>query len=377
MAWLTGWGRRKSKNIAGSTAGAQANYQMLKIRVHKDTGTDTASGANGTLQHVYVGINVRDDFGDVTFTKADETTPLDFWMETYVSGDYADFYVEVDSIPESPDTVDIYVYYDKSDETTGSDFETTMTQLAIDANTKALYHFDNNIEDETGNYDGTNNGMTFETDKGTVGTHSIHGLKDTAGSDASFPSLVNGATQGTIEFWLKVSETATPSYSSIFGSNDASAHGFAVLLWADGTLAFTADTGAAWLSPTTTDFDDGEWHHVAATWHNVDGRVVYIDGLSELSDSRTANAVERGTNYMNRDGTSADRDANIYVDEMRFSTIARGADEIKCDAEHRKFADPEPSWGAFGSEETPPTVGQPTQLRTRLIPGMNYIGVPV
>jgi len=108
--WLTGWSYRKG-HVINSATGAGTNYQ-IKIVVHKSSGTD--SGEN-----VYVGTNVRDDFGDVRFTDDNGTTLLDYWMETYTSGVEATFWVEVkDDLSSSNAT--IYVYYGRSDVTTTS-----------------------------------------------------------------------------------------------------------------------------------------------------------------------------------------------------------------------------------------------------------------
>jgi len=117
MGWLSGWQYRKSHEIEGSTADAQTNYQV-KIIVHKGVGTDSG-------EHVYCNNHCRDDFGDIRFTNSDGTTLLDYWLESYTSGDKATFWVEVDSIPASPDTTTIYIYYGKSDATTTSNGEAT------------------------------------------------------------------------------------------------------------------------------------------------------------------------------------------------------------------------------------------------------------
>ncbi|VVB90279.1 Subtilisin-like serine protease [uncultured archaeon] len=100
---LPGWGFSKKLSIRGTTAGAQTNYQ-LKLTVRKGSGTDVP----GT---VYLGNNVRNDFGDIRFTRSDGVTLLDYWVESYAPGGSAEVWVEVDSIPESPGTADVYVYY--------------------------------------------------------------------------------------------------------------------------------------------------------------------------------------------------------------------------------------------------------------------------
>lgn len=112
MGFLSGWTRRKSKIVNGTTAGAQTNYQ-LKLTVYKSNGVDTSTD-------IYLGTNVRDDFGDVRFTKSDGTTLLDYWIETYTSGVSAEIWIEIDSIPISPGSAVIYIYYDSPSQTTTS-----------------------------------------------------------------------------------------------------------------------------------------------------------------------------------------------------------------------------------------------------------------
>jgi len=117
VGWLSGWRRRKKGTIRGTTAGAQTNYQM-KITVHKGTGTDSPTD-------VYCGGNCRDDFGDIRFTDSDGTTLLSYWIEKVVPGDYAVFWVKILSIPASPDSVDVYMYYGNPSATSVSDGDAT------------------------------------------------------------------------------------------------------------------------------------------------------------------------------------------------------------------------------------------------------------
>jgi len=121
MSFLAGWGRRKSKIINGSTAGAQTNFQM-QITINKSSGVDTST-------NIYVGTNIRDDFGDLRFTTSDGTTLLDYWIETLVSGVSALVWIEVATIPASPSTTTIYIYYDNA----------TETSLSNGANTFAFF----------------------------------------------------------------------------------------------------------------------------------------------------------------------------------------------------------------------------------------------
>ena len=108
---LSGWNYRKSHAITGS-AGAGTGYQV-RVVAHKSTGID--SGAD-----VYLGTNVRDDFGDVRFTASDGTTLLNYWIETgsLTSGSQAIFWVKVAADLGSSQT--IYIYYGNSEVTTTS-----------------------------------------------------------------------------------------------------------------------------------------------------------------------------------------------------------------------------------------------------------------
>ena len=69
--------------------------------------------------------NCRADFGDIRFTDSDGITELSYWMEQKVDGDYAVFWVKIPSIPQSPETKTIYIYYGKEDATTTSDGKAT------------------------------------------------------------------------------------------------------------------------------------------------------------------------------------------------------------------------------------------------------------
>ncbi len=101
MAWLINWNRRKSKIVSGTTP--QTNYQM-KLIIHKGSGTDTSTD-------IYLGTNAIDDFSDVRFTSSDGSTLLNYWIESLTPGSVATIWTKIPSIPASPDTDTIYVYY--------------------------------------------------------------------------------------------------------------------------------------------------------------------------------------------------------------------------------------------------------------------------
>ena len=115
--WLTGSNYRKGLTITGSSGGAQTDY-VMRVRAYYGSGTDTSD-------QVYCGSNCNNDFSDVRFTASDGYTELSYWRETYTSGTSAVFWVEVASIPASPSTTTVYMYYGNSGASTTSDGSST------------------------------------------------------------------------------------------------------------------------------------------------------------------------------------------------------------------------------------------------------------
>lgn len=107
---LTGWGFYKTHTIAGTTAGAQTDYVLhgqLSIVVHYGVGSDSG-------RDVYLNSKCEADFSDLRFTESTGTTELQYSILNIVKSDYCVVAVEVPSIPVSPGTIDIRIYYEKS-----------------------------------------------------------------------------------------------------------------------------------------------------------------------------------------------------------------------------------------------------------------------
>jgi hypothetical protein len=116
------WQYRKSHVIESAT-GAGANYQ-IRLTVHQGSGTDTG-------QDVYLSDHCEDDFGDIRFTDSGGTTELDYWLESYTSGDEATFWIKVtDELTSSNATV--YIYYGNSGASTTSNGANTFPELFTD-----------------------------------------------------------------------------------------------------------------------------------------------------------------------------------------------------------------------------------------------------
>jgi RHS repeat-associated protein len=103
-SWLSGFQARKEVTISGSTVGAQSDYPVM-LTVHYGSGSD--SGRN-----IYTGGRCQSDFGDIRFTSSDGVSELSYWMQEKTDSDQATIWVNVPSIPASPSSTSIYIYYD-------------------------------------------------------------------------------------------------------------------------------------------------------------------------------------------------------------------------------------------------------------------------
>jgi hypothetical protein len=232
QSWYDGsWSFRKSHIITGS-AGAGTNYQM-RIIANKATGTD--SGAN-----IYLGTNVRDDFGDVRFTASDGTTLLDYWLETgsLNSGSQAAFWVEVAADLGSNQT--IYIYYGNSSATTSSNGTNTFTL------------FDD--------FTGTSLNTSLWTQR-NGGTPSFSGGLMTVSANATDPSKII-ATGGTTNDNLAI----VARFKVTGGTNDDERVGVGVH-----TENSTTPRGYNYVLHDLTNLDEVSFLNDATAWYTLTG----------------------------------------------------------------------------------------------------------
>ena len=329
MGWLTGWGYRKSHEIDGSTFGAQTDYQV-KVIVHKGAGADAG-------EDVYLGDHVQDDFGDVRFTSEDEETELDYWMESYVSGDHAVFWVEIPSIPADPDKAIIYIYYGKVDATT-SDGEAT-------------FPFFDDFDDDV-----------IDPNKWTIEHESGPGFTETGGylscqSAGGDDSRITTRGHFTFDFTLvlrinsEVLRVAAGPYNSFQnGLSDAPggapSHGFYYCRPVQREMGYfdctNAQIGAYIPAGDILGFREFEgvyWSSFIQWWR---------DGVKKRENAIACTPADWYIHLRHWGGYPEGRIDFIFV---------------------RRFVDPEPSHGAWGEEETspvPPPPPGPPQIDLRL-----------
>jgi len=284
--------------------GSVAAYQNYEISIYATVIIDTDDT-------VYLNGQCRTDFGDVRFTDSDGTTPLDYWMEDYTSGDNATFWVELPSIPASPNTATIYVYYGKSDATTTSngdntflefhDFEGGTTEgLTVTAGSFEAYNYGGDygyVLRQTDTSTGNRRGYwtttlsdnicvegSWKRPSTTSGDINII-LRKTDGS-GGYLFAFRGSAYNVIAI-RKFSNWATPTVTNIASTSfttDTSWHTIKITRLSDGSMNFTQDSTSVSATDTTytPDWNLAVWcgpnYYL---WDNlrVDNGMILVHGL--------------------------------------------------------------------------------------------------
>jgi hypothetical protein len=317
---LPSWSYRKSHIINGSSTGAVSNYP-IKITVHYGAGTD--SGAD-----VYLNGKCRTDFGDIRFRDADGVTELSYWMEKYVASDYAIFWVKVPSIPVSPGTATIYIYYGNSSATTTSNqFITGLAQLK------------------------EHRWATFSPD--------IQFSKPSAGILREL-STTSSIGEGFI-FWVVPKDWINGKYLRFHWVSSAtySSFPFDLLVW-DGIYLRSSDT----------DFPDGAGipmkgageilkYEKTGTFDRIDDILINVSSaqydfvtiLFRIADSWSAQSGQLDLDWVEVN-TGSGGVGNIAREDFNNSVVMELTGTYKDYGLYRNYISPEPSHGAWGSEES-------------------------
>ena len=326
MGWLGGWQYRKS-HVINSASGAGTNYQV-RIVAHYGSGTD--SGAD-----VYLNSHCRTDFGDVRFTDYDGETLLDYWMEMKVDGDYAVFWVEVaDDLSSSNAT--IYIYYGKSDATTTSNGTNTFILFDNFDGTDIDFNKWSLIGDTGISYSVSSSLLKFwKPSTGSLQRNLSHNLTEISNNYMFEARCRTESDDTTYKYKLGVeisNENLVPASAS--------------------NLVYMAIN--RWQSS-----ENWNWRcekKVNGVWSNVanSGSETITTNWRVFGIARIGTTFYAFKDYQQKASTTIGTITNNYV--MLYNWL----DTVSSDkyntydwARVRKYVSPEPSHGAWGSEETP------------------------
>jgi hypothetical protein len=290
MGLLAGYSYRKKLTITGTADGAQTNYQ-LKLSINRSTGSD--SGLT-----VYLDTKCQTDFDDLRFTKSDGTTLLDYWIES-VSGSVATVWIEFDSIPASPTTVDFYLYYGNA----------LATAVSNGANTFIVFDdFERGSNGDAvgGNWTGVT-AVTISTDHAYGGTRSA---KFSGGGSQSFASIAIDHSNSIAYRFRIYKEDAAGSFA-FFQGNGTKIHNWYV----NSTEDVYYNDGTA--KDTTKNITADAWQLLEAknsNWAAYTYDIVVNDVLAKDDAAMAASAGQDGVLLIWLQESTAGRDA--YVDNL-------------------------------------------------------------
>ncbi len=299
VSWLTGWSKRKALVITGSTSGAQTDYQT-KLTVHKSTGTDTSTD-------IYLGTNVKDDFSDVRFTSSNGSTTLNYWIESYVFGSSATVWIKIPSIPISPCTTTIYLYYNNLSATSSSsgtstfdffdDFSGDLSKWTVSQSSAGNVQIISGEVSITGNNNWNVNGIT---------------------------SINNISRPSVIEWKSRTSTTTLNTFEGYSTQPLSYTSGLQFHRHTDGNIYRSLDGSYAawygWSSSQTTQ---------KIILKPTQGYTIFWDGIQKEDNSSWATNNDKIAFQIFNTG------AYLYVDDVIV----------------RKYASPEPAISAIGTEE--------------------------
>ncbi|MGP4110649.1 CBM96 family carbohydrate-binding protein [Streptomyces sp. 4N509B] len=122
---------------------------------------------------------------------------------------------------------------------------------------------------------------------------------------------VSGVRQYTLETWFN---TTTNSGGKLIGMGDtileeSYSHDNNLYMLNDGRLQFALYTGAYRTATSSASYNDGEWHHVAASV-GPRGMELYVDGQRVASNSRATSGRNLNGYYWHTGGDNLDRFPN-------------------------------------------------------------------
>jgi hypothetical protein len=318
MAWLTGWGYRKSITLSRAS-GAVTNYQM-KLLVGE------SSGAAG--EDVDCGGLCLTDFDDIRFTKSDGTTLLDYWIES-VSGttpnQLATIWIEFDSIGTGATT--FYMYYGKAD------------AIAVSSGVNTFLFFDDFNALTDGDLNGQN-GWSGSTAFDVQTSTKYEGAKSVSVASVVIGQIDKTLTVTSFNVFIQLAIRATHAgdaspieFYLMEGTNQVVGIGIAV----DKVKHLIAPP--SWQDVMTA--VDNTWYLVRVALDSASTHKIWIDNtLKSPASNANINNVSSTINKLRL--------------EQYVSTVSAGyIDQIIVG----QYLATEPAWGSWQSQEAAPTSG--------------------
>ena len=329
--WNTGWLNRKTITVNTSGLSTLTNFPL---RVSLD-GTKITYG------------NTKAGGADIRFVDSDDTTALNYQIETWNSSGTSELWVSIPSLTGGG-SYTFYMYYNNASAT---DAQSATSVFSTSNSYTAVYHMAESGNGTSGEFkDATANANNGQGGAGSLSATPTR-VAGQMGYGQSFDNVndyitaprtasLNLTGNMTMSAWIK--RSATTDYGAIFGKDQGQA--------ADYEL-FICHTFGGCASPNSNKFGfyfDGVTNGGplsstqitdTTTWHQIVGvkngttYSVYLDG--NLDNSGTFSGSVTNNNYPLQIGVDDVNTSTSFfagsMDEIRLLSTARSANEIKAD----------------------------------------------
>jgi hypothetical protein len=317
------WLYRKG-HVIGNAAGAGTNYQ-IKITVYYGAGADSAGS-------VYLNNKCNTDFSDIRFLAADNSTVLDYWLESKTDSNNAIFWVEV-AADLTTNPTNIYIYYGNPSATSASNGANTF--LFFDDFSGDLSKW--TIDPENTDAVAINSGaLRHDPDA----SQSKNAYFDTRIITNSFTM-----TDGAVDYKVYLGGTVTVRKISQVGfrvNSNAMTSGYSWRMQnGGGDGGFFKYTSGAWAQ-----FGGNYADVTGNTWYKVEIQVIgsnFQAFVNDVSVKSASDAGYAGPNYVQ---------SHVHGVNLVLNTDYVLIDDLRV----RKIVATEPAHGSWWPEEQPPSV---------------------
>jgi hypothetical protein len=285
--------------------------------------------------------NVATDGCDIRVSNSAGTELAHELVDYDATGDTGELHFLADSIAGTGDTT-FYIYYGRAANCYATD--ATYGAEAVWSSYKAVYHLEGSYDGTSGEMvDSTGNGFDATSGGGTVSPTSAAGKLSGGAQDfdgtndgitlPTFGSFFDGSNDHSVTMWVNIDDHSNNTYTTIFDPRETDKISYAQIYRnAGGTEGFYSlyqNSSTGWqIISNTTDSNNDQWYHYAASWDASGNLTQYVDAGSDgsVAAASTINADTRGTEFGQDSSKTMFFDGT--VDEFRIATVPLTSDWI-------------------------------------------------
>jgi len=160
-----------------------------------------------------------------------------------------------------------------------------------DSSCLALYQFEDNANDTSGNYNGTASNLTYA--QGYINNGGVFNGTDSSSRSKITTSNLPTYNNYSISFFMKSDDVVTDA-DIIMGTSDSYASNVGFGLYtghpSDGDLTWAVSNGSSRVDITAAGLTAGQWHHVVVTQNTSNNeKKIYIDNTLKTTSTSTIN----------------------------------------------------------------------------------------